>query len=513
MAGHLYFNQLKVPRSTFEQNVKKMASTLHSLGVREDSCVAILMRNEPRYFEIIEACRYLGAYFVPLNWHGTGAELEHIIKDAKAKLLLAHSDLLVSFLSSGKLDIPQCYIPTPQIVQTAYSIDAAMGAECLVHSDLIQNFEALYQMALPISGAPLKFRGMQAYTSGSTGRPKGIKRVQDEQKPDTYLVYKALAVSLMQLAENDRFYVCAPVYHSAPNTLTLCALAAETTDVYISSKFEAESFLADIQNDAVTHIYIVPTMMVRLLKLPKSVRQKYDVSSLKFAISTGSQCPPQVKQAMIDWFGPIFYESYGASEIGFMTLISSAEALVKPGSVGKVLPGGSIKILGQDKQTLNANESGLIYINLPQFGEFSYTNAEGDFNEIYSEGYTTVGDIGYLDEEGYLYINDRQKDMVISGGANIFPAEIEAQLIEIHNIVDCAVFGVPDPEFGEMLVAAVVCKGPESLTLQQIHEFLAQKLAKFKFPQKLELHTQLPREDSGKIFKQRLKQAYQHKSQ
>ena len=337
--------------------------------------------------------------------------------------------------------------------------------------------------------------------------------LQDKQKPDTYLVYKSLANSLMQLVEHDRFYVCAPVYHSAPNALTLCAIAAETIDVYISAKFEAERFLADIQNNAITHIYIVPTMMVRLLKLPLPVRQQYDVSSLKFAISTGSQCPPQVKKAMIDWFGPIFYESYGASEIGFMTLISSDEALIKPGSVGKVLPGGSIKILGQHGKVLNTNESGLIYINLPQFGEFSYTNAEGDYNETHIDGYTTVGDIGYLDEDDYLFINDRQKDMVISGGANVFPAEIEAQLIEMPSIVDCAVFGAPDPEFGETLVLAAVCKKPGELTLEQVHKFLTGKLAKFKFPQKLELHTQLPREDSGKIFKQRLKKTYQNNSQ
>jgi long-chain acyl-CoA synthetase len=280
-------------------------------------------------------------------------------------------------------------------------------------------------------------------------------------------------------------------------------------EVCISPKFETEYFLRDIQNFAISHIYIVPTMMIRLLKLPLSVREQYDTSSLKFAISTGSQCSAEVNKAMIAWFGPIFYEFYGASEIGFMTLISSVEALSKPGSVGKVLPGGTIKILDQDKQECKIGESGLIYIDLPQFGAFRYTNAEGDFNEIHLGSHTTVGDIGYVDENGYLFINDRQKDMVISGGVNILPTEIEAQLIKMSEIADCAVFGAPHTEFGEMLVAALVCKYSTSLSLEQVHAFLDAKLAKFKFPQKLDLHTQLPREDSGKIFKPRLKQVYQ----
>ena len=210
---------------------------------------------------------------------------------------------------------------------------------------------------------------------------------------------------------------------------------------------------------------------------------------------------------MIDWFGPIFYESYGASEIGFMTLISSSEALQKPGSVGKVVAGGTIKILDENKQELGPHQSGLIYVDLPMFGKFDYTNFDGDSSEYTYQNYTSVGDIGFLDNDGYLFINDRQKDMIISGGANIFPLEIESVLIQMGDIVDCAIFGAPHPEFGEMVVAAVQCQPTTNITLEQMHEFLDGKLARFKFPRKLDIHHKLPREDSGKIFKQKLRKA------
>jgi long-chain acyl-CoA synthetase len=290
--------------------------------------------------------------------------------------------------------------------------------------------------------------------------------------------------------------------------LTLSCLAAENIEVFIEPKFDPERFLADVQKHQITHTYIVPTMMIRLLKLPQSVRDKYDISSLRYALSTGSSWPVDVKQGMIEWFGPIFYESYGASELGFMTLISSTEAAQKPGSVGKAISGGTIIILDDDMQPLPTGESGSIYVHLPMFGPFEYTNTEGTIEGLHYQNHTTLGDVGYLDDDGYLFINDRKKDMIISGGANIFPAEIEAVLIEMPQIVDCAIFGVPHPEFGEKVVAAVQCAEGETVSIEDVAIFLEGKLARFKWPKKLDIHQALPREDSGKIFKQRLKAAY-----
>lgn len=518
MPGNLYIsNQLSSrceTRDNFELRARKLASVLQKQGIGENDTVAILMRNDPRYFEIIQACRYLGAYYVPLNWHSVFSDIEHIVLDAKAKILVAHSDLIAAFGHNSFSNILVKFFETPAEIQQSFSLTDEL---CRLSENRKQNaveyadqndLEELLAKATPTQSDCKPFRGMFAYTSGSTGRPKGIKRKIDDSETDKYTVYQALAASLMQLKENSRFLVAAPIYHSAPNTLTLCSLAANNVDIFIEVKFDAESFLRSIQNNKISHIYIVPTMMIRLLKLPPQIREQYDVSSLQYALSTGSACPSDVKAAMIDWFGPIFYESYGASEIGFMTLISSAESKLKPGSVGKVLSGGSIKILSDTKEEMKVGESGLIYVDLPMFGEFSYTNADNTSDDIAFKRHISVGDIGYLDNEGYLFINDRKKDMIISGGVNIFPLEIESVLINMEQIVDCAIIGVPHSEFGEMVVAAVQCKPLQTVSLEQVRDFLEGKLAHYKFPRKIDLHTSLPREDSGKIFKQRLREPY-----
>jgi long-chain acyl-CoA synthetase len=502
MIGNLYLNGNQTLRSDFELRSRKLANILQKQGIGQNDTVAVLMRNDVKYLEVIQACRYLGSYFVPLNWHSVSTEIEHIVQDSKAKVLIAHKDLIHPLEKQNLPDVLFAIFPTPPEVAESYQLDLDIQTQS---ADMALDLELSLQTTQPIDSQPKPFRGMFAYTSGSTGRPKGIKRKADDSNGDRYAVYQGLSKSLMQLTTNDKFFVAAPIYHSAPNTLSVCSLAATDVDLYIATKFDPEEFLATIDKFKITHIYIVPTMMIRLLKLPQSIREQYDISSLKYAVSTGSACPADIKLAMINWFGPIFYESYGASEIGFMTLISSPEAIKKPGSVGKIVPGGAIKILDESKQELAPLQSGLIYVHLPMFGEFDYTNYDGESSAYTYENYTSVGDVGFLDDEGYLFINDRQKDMIISGGANIFPLEIESVLIQMDDIVDCAIFGAPDPEFGEMVVAAVQCKPTKNITLAQMHEFLDGKLARFKYPRKLDIHKQLPREDSGKIFKQKLR--------
>ncbi|MFQ3234496.1 MAG: long-chain acyl-CoA synthetase [Paraglaciecola sp.] len=501
----IFFNNSKISLQEFDNNVKKIATVLLSKSLKAGDVIAILLRNDVRQFELIEACRYLEITFVPLNWHSTGTELQHILSDSKASLLIAHADLASAAVSefSGELNI--LVYPTPDNILVSYNIQKP---DEILPDKRCEDITILLENAVPITTSIKPFRGMFSYTSGSTGRPKGIQRQVNQAQPDLYRVYEGLARTLMQLEKGDRYYITAPTYHSAPNALSLCCFAARDVDIYIEVKFAAEKFLADIERYHITHTYIVPTMMIRLLKLPKEVKEKYNISSLKFAISSGSAWPADVKKAMIDWFGPIFYESYGASEIGFMTLISSDEALEKPGSVGKILPGGSIKIVDDDNNELAVGESGSIYVYLPMFGDFVYTNSAANGSEERYQGHTTVGDIGYLDADGYLYINDRKKDMIISGGANIFPAEIEAAMFDMPQILDCAVFGIPDKEYGEKVVAAVACQVGQSLNLEQLHAFLEGKISRFKHPRQLDLHNSLPREDSGKVFKQRLKARY-----
>ncbi|WOR14175.1 AMP-binding protein [Hyphomonas sp. FCG-A18] len=501
MANDLYMAGRKTERSVFLDRAKRLAAILSHCGIGEDDAVAVLLRNDTLYMEVIEACRHLGAYFVTLNWHGSAQEVTQILEDAQAKVLIGHSDLTAKFSGDDALAIPVLAATTPYEIVITYGVNPAIA-------DGQEDLNALIAEATPIDADPLRFRGMLAYTSGSTGRPKGIRRAVDLERPDPYQTYAGLAEAVLQLKPGDRFYTAAPLYHSAPNALSTFCMAAGFAELHISPKFDAETFLSDVERFGITHCYIVPTMMVRLLKLPEAVRNKYDTSTLRFGISTGSAWPRDVKQAMIDWLGPIFYESYGASEIGFMTLISSEEAQRKPGSVGKVLPGGSIKILDDDQNEMPVGEAGSIYVYLPMFGDFSYSNTDGDLKGQRYGQHATVGDIGYLDEDDYLFISDRKKDMIISGGANIFPAEIEAALIEMPGIVDCAVFGAPHAEFGEMVVAAVEQAPGREVTLESMQGFLEPRIARFKIPRKLDVHETLPREDSGKIFKQRLRAPY-----
>lgn len=488
----------KTNRALFHDRALRLAAILKAMGVSEDDAVGALLYNDTLYLEVVEACRYVGAHYVTLNWHGSANETKSIMQDSAAKILIGHSSLTSFFKDEYALGVPILAAKVPLDAEVAYAVE-----HCQNEGQI--ELEALLEKTEPLTTQPLRTRGIMPYTSGSTGKPKGIRRTLDPSRPDSYETYKGLAELLLKLQPGDRFYTSAPLYHSAPNVLSTICVASETTDIYLRSRFDAEQFLSDIEQFKITHCYLVPTMMVRMLKLPKEVRGRYDTSSLRYSISTGSAWPQDVKEAMIDWFGPIFYETYGASEIGFMTLISSQESQRKPGSVGKVLPGGSIKILDDQAQELPIGETGSIYMHLPMFGEFSYSNVQGDLEGLRYGEHVTVGDVGHVDEEDYLFISDRKKDMIISGGANIFPAEIEAAILEMPEVLDCAVFGAPHPEFGESVVAALQLKPGKTVNQKSIKSFLDGKIAKFKIPRIIEIHDELPREDSGKIFKQKLR--------
>jgi len=260
MKNDLYFGDEKIERATFEHRVKCLATLLINHGVGPDDAVAVLLRNDTLYLEVIQACRLVGAYYVTLNWHGAAAEIIDILDDSDAKIVIGHSDLTAKLAG---LSIPVLAVPTPEKLVHAYGVDATM-------IDGQTNLAALMDTAQPIDSAPPRFRGMLAYTSGSTGRPKGIRRIMDPNAPDRYETYKALASGLLQLTPGDRFYTAAPLYHSAPNALSLMAVASEFAETYIAPRFDPEGFLADIERYRITHCYLVPTMMVRLLKLPAS---------------------------------------------------------------------------------------------------------------------------------------------------------------------------------------------------------------------------------------------------
>jgi long-chain acyl-CoA synthetase len=304
-----------------------------------------------------------------------------------------------------------------------------------------------------------------------------------------------------------RALVSAPLYHSAPNLYGMQALLAGEL-LAVEPRFDAEATLALIERHRLTNLYLVPTMYVRLLKLAPEVRRRYDIASVRFISSTGSPCASEVKRAMIDWFGPVITETYASSETGHITFIDSHAWLKRPGSVGRALGEGVVKILDDDGRELPPGKIGLIYCRQPAYPDFTYTNDRAARDAIERDGLWSVGDMGYLDADGYLYIADRKSDMVISGGVNIYPAEIEAVLMTLPAIADCAVFGIPDAEFGEALAAAVQLRPDQKSSEKEVQDFLRERIANYKVPRAVTFHDALPREDSGKIFKRLLREPY-----
>ena len=283
-------------------------------------------------------------------------------------------------------------------------------------------------------------------------------------------------------------------------------------DVILQARFEPEELLRLIERHRVTHLHMVPTMFVRLLKLPREVRQKYDLSSLKFVVHAAAPCPVEVKREMIEWWGPVINEYYGATETGAVVFCTSEEWLAHPGTVGR--PQADVKLLITDDagRQVPAGEPGDVYVRMTTGSDFTYHGDDEKRRKAERFGLISVGDIGYVDKDGFLFLCDRRNNMVISGGVNIYPAEIEAEILKIPGVADCGVFGIPDADFGEALCAVVQPQPGATLTENDIKSFVRDHLARYKVPKVVEFRGELPREDSGKIFKRKLRDPYWEKA-
>jgi long-chain acyl-CoA synthetase len=343
------------------------------------------------------------------------------------------------------------------------------------------------------------------YTSGTTGNPKGVRR--DAPSPEQSAAAERMRVMIYGLRSGVRALLPGPLYHSAPNSFGIRAGRLGGA-LLIMPRFDAEEFVKLVAAERIDTVFMVPTMFIRLLKLPEEVRKRYDVSSLRHVIHAAAPCPADVKRAMIDWWGPVIYEFYGSTESGAVTFANSEDALKKPGTVGKISPGAELRFIGEDGRVLPQGEIGEIYSRMSALPDFTYHNKPEKRAEIERDGFITSGDVGYIDADGYVFLCDRKRDMVISGGVNIYPAEIEAVLHAVPGVHDCAVFGIPDAEFGEALMAVVEPLAGARLDLADIRARLKASLADYKVPRHIEIASALPREDSGKIFKRRLRDPY-----
>jgi long-chain acyl-CoA synthetase len=461
---------------------------LQRLGLQAGDVVVAMLPNSIDLVALYYAAMECGFYIVPINWHLTGPEVAYIVEDSEAKAFVGHERFGAA--------APVAAASLPE------SARFAVGT--------IDGFRPIEELAdrggrpEPRStGAPM------VYTSGTTGRPKGVKRPLTGADPDDVPLAATGFFGQFGITPfDDHVHLCgSPLYHTAVLNFVGISMQLGHT-VVLMERFDAEEMLRLIDKYRVTHSHMVPTQFTRLLALPEEVRAKYDVSSLRAMIHGAAPCPAEVKRAMLDWWGPVIIEYYAATEGGGATIFAD-EWLKKPGSVGKPWSYSVIKILDEAGNEQPPNQPGLVYMQMGG-SNFAYHKAEEKTRESRRGELFTVGDIGYLDEDGYLYLCDRKADMIISGGVNIYPAEIEAELVMHPAIADVAVFGVPDDEWGEAIKAVVQPEPgitPSDELTADIRSFAAARLAKYKLPKVVEYIDELPRDDNGKLYKRKLRDA------
>ncbi len=484
-----------------ESNTMRAAAGFHALGVEPGDAIAILMRNDFAFFEASYAAQAAGVYAVPVNWHLAPAEIAHILEDSEAKVLVVHTDLLRHMAERIPEGVTVLTVPTPPEVVAAYGLDPA-DAEPMPTCRLWDQWLAAFE---PLAEPHPQPKETMMYTSGTTGLPKGVRR--STQSPEVSAAMSILRDKLYGIEPGIRALVGGPLYHTAPNSMAM--RAGKVADaVIILPRFDAEEFLAAIEREKITTTFMVPTMFVRLLKLPDDTRLRCDISSLSYIMHAAAPCPSDVKRRMIDWMGPIVNEFYGGTEGGYWAVSTSDEWLNKPGTVGRPPAEVTLKALDENGNEVPQGEPGVLYGKHDLFPDFTYHKREEARREVGRGDLITIGDIGYFDEDGYVFICDRAKDMVVSGGANIYPAEIEAVLTDMPGVADGAVFGIPDPEFGEKLMAVVLPEPRAEISEDAVMDFLRRHLAGFKVPRVIEFRTELPRGDDGKIYKRRLREPY-----
>ena len=479
-----------------EARANRLAHRFRQAGLREGDTVAILMENNEHIHAAMWAARRSGLYYVPINTHLTAAEAAYIVDNSSAKAIIGSAALrdtcagLAEHLPGG----------LPQLLMIAGPIPPG---------DL-DGWERYPECVAGQPDTPIddEIEGdLLQYSSGTTGRPKGIKRELPHVPPDQAPGMMAALVGFWM--DPEAVYLSpAPLYHTAPSVWSMSAQAGGVTTVVLEH-FDPEGTLDAIQRHRVTHGQFVPAMFVRMLKLPEAARNSYDLSSLKRVMHAAAPCPVEIKKQMMEWWGPIIDEYYASSEAIGSTLITAEDWLAHPGSVGKPMMGG-VHILDENGSELPPGQAGEIYFeggySFEYLNDASKTAASRD-----KHGWMTVGDIGYLDDDGYLFLTDRRHHMIISGGVNIYPQEAENLLVTHPKVLDAAVFGVPDDEMGQRVVAAVQTVEEADATDQFAEELLAwlrDRLSHFKCPRSIAFEAQLPRTDTGKLYKNALIEKY-----
>ncbi len=484
-------DNVTVTYEELDHRSNQIAHTFRKLGLKAGDSVALLVENRQGFFELCWAAQRAGLHYTPISTHLKADEIIYIVKNCDAQ----------AFVLSERY---RKMAPTIAKRSRKSTRLLSLGAEL----DSYEELESLMECS-PITPIDDETAGSSMlYSSGTTGHPKGIKHLLSGRKPDYCPPRQKQFKERYQLDNQTVYLSPAPLYHAAPLGFTMATMAFGGTCI-VMKRFDPELSLKLIERYAVTHSQWVPTMFVRLLRLEKTLRQKYDLCSHRIAIHAAAPCPIETKKEMISWWGPIVQEFYSGSEGVGTTFITAEEWLKHPGSVGRSVD-GNLHIVGEDGNELPAGEIGTIYFeNSPHF-EY-YNQPDKTEQALTSKGWGTLGDVGYVDDEGYLFLTDRKANMIISGGVNIYPQEAENILLSHQAVLDAAVFGIPDEEFGETVKAVVELTAdqtPNSGLEQELLAFCNSRIASIKCPRSIDFEHKLPRLPNGKLYKRELKARY-----
>ncbi len=473
--------------------VNRISHGLRALGLGKRDCVAVVVPNCAEMFQLHLAITQLGMYLTPINHHLTAPEIAYILRDSETKVFVGSA----RFGDACRAAAAEAGLPAPHLFSVG-------------ETDGFQDLEKLKE-GQPTSLPEDRGAGqVMNYTSGTTGRPKGVRRPLADVSPDLVGAMTTGFLGMFDLQpEDDNVHICgSPLYHTAVLVFSSASLHMGHA-VVLMDKWMPEEMLRLIERYKVTHSHMVPTQFHRLLHLPEDVRARYDVSSLRSMVHAAAPCPIETKWKMLDWWGDTIYEYYAATE-GGGTLAKPEEWKKYPGTVGNAWPNAEIRIYDENEKVLSPGEIGAVYMKLGQ-ADFEYKDAKKKTRENRIGNFFTVGDIGELNQEGYLFLRDRKADMIISGGANIYPAEIEAELIQHPKVADVAVFGIPHDDWGEEVKAVVEpvdgVEGNDALT-EEILAWSADRLARYKTPKSIDYVAELPRDPNGKLYKRKLRDPY-----
>ncbi|MFP6805584.1 MAG: AMP-binding protein [Pseudomonadales bacterium] len=465
----------------------QLANHMHNLGLGVDDAVALLCSNRVEFIEVIMAAFRSGIRVTPINWHLTGEEIGYIVDNCDAKIFFAEDSM------SGK-------------AQEATQLSSRLQV-CLSIGGKIEGFDS-YDDALgaqdgqnipePVHG------GTMLYTSGTTGKPKGVYR---EERPPTMPDYGATGYS-----KGDEVCLCTgPAYHAAPLLIDVLVPIVSGAGVVLMDRWDPEETLRLIHERRVTNCHMVATMFHRMLQLPEETKAKYDISSMRLIIHGAAPCPVHVKHAMIEWFGPVLVEYYAATEGGGGFLIGSEEWLTKPGSVGNPGPEFDNKIVDDNGDEVAVGETGTIYMHAPEKGRFIYYKDKEKTESSYSGDYFTLGDMGYFDSDGYLFLTGRSAELIISAGVNIYPQEVDSEVMQHPAVHDVCTIGIPSEEWGEEVKSVVQLNAAftaSSELSQELIDFARTRLPAFKCPRTIDFVDDLPRLPTGKILRRTVREPY-----